>query len=154
MPNNLEPTPRKRPRLDTVVSLRVPSDVADSWRAAAGGAGVSFSDWVRGQVSAGDGVTVQSGKPTPARGAGGRRNAAGGDPELVLAVNRVGVSVIRIARQIDRSPVDNVLAQQILAQGLDVMNCLRAIYRTQVPRRTERPEDRGGRPETDGGGAH
>lgn len=154
MTTDAEGPPRKRPRLTTVVSLRLPPDVADSWRAAATGAGVSFSDWVRGQVKAGDDVTLQSGKPTPIRGTGGRRNQTPGDPELVLAVNRVGVNVNQIARRVNGSRVDTVLVQRVLSQGLGIMKRLDAIYRAQFLAQKQLLEERRERRETDGGGAH
>ena len=149
-----EEPPRGRPRLNTVVSLRLPSDVAESWRAAATAAGVSFSDWVRGQVKAGDGVTLQTGKPTPGSATGGRRNQTPGDPELVLAVNRVGVNVNQIARRVNGSRVDTFLVQRVLGQGLGIMKRLDAIHRAQVLVQKQLLEERRARRETDGGGAH
>ena len=154
MTTDAEEPPRKRPRYTTVVSLRLPSDVADSWRAAAAGAGVSFSDWVRGQVKAGDGVTLKTRKPTPVRGTGARRNQTPGDPELVLAVNRVGVNVNQIARRVNGSRVDTVLVQRVLSQGLGIMKRLDAIYRAQFLAQKQLLEERRERRETNGGGAH
>lgn len=85
--------------LDRRIGLRLPESVAEAWKAAAKASRKSLSDWVRGQVSAGNAVTITTGKKTPAKAS--RQVVVNTDPALIREVAKIGNNLNQIARKLN-----------------------------------------------------
>ena len=111
------PAPRKQDKpLSSIVSARLPEDVATRWKAAAEAAHLNFSDWLRQAVDGGR--VVITGKPTPRRRPK-LKAPSGADPELLRQLASLGNNLNQIARMVNRSA--------LAGQPLDMIDLLAAL---------------------------
>ena len=111
------PAKSKQPLLTKVVSARVPAEIADAWRAAAGAAGLAMSDWLRQSVDDGAVRVVDYRRPAP------RRRFAPVDPTLLAAIGRAGNNLNQTARAIHRDA--------LFGQRVDALRCLKVLAEIQ-----------------------
>ena len=111
------PAKAKQPLLTKVVSARVPAEVADAWRAAAGAVGLAMSDWLRQAVDRDAVRVVDYRRPAP------RRRFSLVDPALLAAIARVGNNLNQTAHVIHRDA--------LIGQRVDALRCLNVLAEIQ-----------------------
>ena len=125
--------PRKTPTpLDTVISARVPRDVADRWKGAAVEVNLGFSDWLRQAVD-GDRVRL-SWKPTPQVRPKAAIAPSGADPVLLRQLSAIGANLNQIARALntrcaagqDFSVVELLVVLRVIERHLQTVAAIRS----------------------------
>jgi hypothetical protein len=123
-------------RLDVRVTVRVPEVEAVRWRAAAAGAGVSVSDWLRARAAAGQEVgPVATGRPTPRKRVMGRARVVRADPVVIEQLARIGNNLNQLARwaNTERRPVDVAALYGVGRQLAGLREAVLAVAASQEP---------------------
>ena len=119
--------PRRTPIQTTMLSFRLPSAVAESWRQQADRAGVSLSDFLRSAIDARQQTGIAGPGKRPAR-----RTWTPADPELVRQLAWIGNNINQIAKWVNtnKSGIDAV---ELLAH----LNALRRNFSFLLPSKAE-----------------
>jgi len=99
-----QPAAKKKDPLTARLAFRLPSDVADDWRAKAAASGMSLSDFLRSAVDS----HQLTGCPTPRKAR--KPSAKTADPALVMQLAKAGNNLNQLARILNThfSSVDRI----------------------------------------------